>query len=291
MTFTSTLTSLLALSQNTPVSEEIGFIGLGNLGFPIAMNLVDAGYSLRLYNRTTSKVEPLVARGMLPAMRPIDTVTAGGVVVTVLWDDASLESVVNSDGFLDRLGSGGVHVSMTTVSPDLAERLAERHKQHGSSYVAAPIFGRPEAALARKLWVSVGGERSAKDRVRPLIDAMGAKGVFDFGESVGAANVVKLAGNFLIISAARSLSEALSMVDKSGVDTMAVVEMLTTTLFPAPIYQSYGKMVAEKTAPVLQSAIPLKDIGLFMRTAKQVDSPTPISNSLHALLQSSERDP
>jgi 3-hydroxyisobutyrate dehydrogenase-like beta-hydroxyacid dehydrogenase len=277
------------------MSEPIGFIGLGRLGLPMATNLVDAGHALRLYNRTASKAEPLVARGVSLAARAVDTVTTGGVVVTVLWDDAALESVVTSDGFLERLGPGGVHVSMSTVLPETARRLAALHARHGCIYVEAPVFGRPEAAVARKLWIPVAGAQAAKDRVRPLLEAMGGLGIFDFGEAVGAATVVKLAGNFLIISAARSMNEALSMADKNGVDPAAVATMLTTTLFTAPIYQSYGAMVAqaitEKTGPIMQSEIPRKDVGLFKRTAEQVDSPSPLASRLYELLTSVEQRP
>jgi 3-hydroxyisobutyrate dehydrogenase-like beta-hydroxyacid dehydrogenase len=271
------------------MSEAIGFIGLGALGLPIATNLADAGHTLRLYNRTASKAQPLVDRGLPLATRPADAVTAGGIVVSVLWDDAALESVVTSDGFLERLGQGGVHVSMSTVTPETGRRMAALHADAGSDYVEATVFGRPEAAAARKLWIATAGAQAAKDRVRPLLDAMGAQGVFDFGEAVGAATVVKLAGNFLMISAARSLGEALSMADKQGVDMKAVVDMLTTTLFPAPIYQNYGKMLAERTAPLSQSDIPLKDVGLFRRTAEQVQSPTPVSSALYDLLGADRR--
>jgi len=130
------------------------------------------------------------------------------------------------------------------------------------------------------------GPQVAKERVRPLLEAIGGQGIFDFGEEVGAATLVKLVGNFLIISAGYSLREALSMAEKNGVDPQAVVDMLTRTLFPAPIYQSYGKRIAEKTAPFSQNAIPLKDVGLFKQTAQQVESPTPIARLLLDLLRS-----
>jgi 3-hydroxyisobutyrate dehydrogenase-like beta-hydroxyacid dehydrogenase len=269
--------------------ETVGFIGLGRLGLPMATNLVDAGRSLRVYNRTASKAAALVARGAQRAERAVDVVMRGGVVVTVLWDDDALESVVTNNGFLERLGPGGVHISMSTVSPETAQRLAALHERHGCTYVEAPVFGRPEAAVARRLLIPIAGAKSAKDRVRPLLEAMGGHGIYDFGEAVGAATVVKLAGNFLIISAARSLVEALSMAEKSGVEPRAVVDMLTTTLFAAPIYQSYGKMIADKTAPVMQSGIPVKDLGLFERTAEKFDSPTPIATNLRDLLESLPR--
>jgi 3-hydroxyisobutyrate dehydrogenase-like beta-hydroxyacid dehydrogenase len=266
------------------MTEPIGFIGLGLLGLPIATNLVDAGLAIRLYNRTAAKADPLVARGVPLASRPADAVTPGGVAVTLVWDDAALDGIVTSEGFLDRLGPGGVHISMSTVSPEAARRLAALHASRGIDYVEAPIFGRPEAAAARKLLIPIAGAAAAKQRVRPILEAMGAQQIFDFGEAVGAATTVKLVGNFLILSATRSLVEALALADRSGVEPRAVVEMLTTTLLAAPIYQSYGKMIVDKT-PVTISGIPLKDIGLFKRTAAQVNAATPLADRLHEMLR------
>ncbi len=268
------------------MSETIGFIGLGHLGFPVATNLLNAGYSLLVYNRTASKAEALVAQGAQLVTRPVDVVTTGGIVVTIVWDDAALESIVMSPDFLEQLGPGGVHVSMSTVSPEMAKKLAAMHAQHGSVYIAAPIFGRPEAAVARQLWIPFSGPQEARDRVRPLLKAMGGQGIFDFGADVGAATLVKLIGNFLIGSAGYSMREALLMAEKNGVDPRAVVDMLTQTLFPAPIYQSYGKRIAEGTIPFSQNAIPLKDTGLFKKAAQQVESPTPIASLLYDLLRS-----
>jgi 3-hydroxyisobutyrate dehydrogenase-like beta-hydroxyacid dehydrogenase len=177
---------------------------------------------------------------------------------------------------------------MSTVLPETAKKLAALHAQHGSIYIEAPIFGRPEAAVAHQLWIPFAGPQSAKERVRPLLEAMGGQGLFDFGEEVGAATLVKLVGNFLISSAGYSMREALSMAEKNGVDPQAVIDMLTRTLFPAPIYQSYGKRIAEKAAIFGQSKIPLKDVGLFKKTAQQVESPTPIASLLSDLLRSDE---
>ena len=268
------------------MSEPIGFIGLGHLGLPMATNLLNAGYALRVYNRTASKADSLVAQGAQVASRPVDVVTSGGIVASIVWDDAALESVVMSDGFLEQLGPGGIHVSMSTVLPETSKKLAALHTQHGSFYVDAPIFGRPEAAVARQLWIPSAGPQQAKERVRPLLEAMGGQGIFDFGEEVGSANIVKLVGNFLIGSAGYSMREALSMAKNNGVDPKAVVDMLTSTLLDAPIYKSYGKRIAEGSVPFSQNAIPLKDTGLFKKTAQEVDSPTPVANLLYDLLKS-----
>src|SRR6266700_7167621 len=177
---------------------------------------------------------------------------------------------------------------MSTVSPEMSKKIAALHAQHGSVYIEAPIFGRPEASVAQQHWIPVAGPEVAKERVLPLLKAMGGQGIFDFGEEIGAAVIVKLVGNFLIGSAARSLTEALSMAEKNGVDPQAVVDMLTQTLFPAPIYKSYGKRIAENNAPFSQNAIPLKDVGLFKKTAQRVESPTPVASLLHDLLRSDE---
>lgn len=268
--------------------EKIGFIGLGLLGAPVASNLLQAGYALTVYNRTPEKAEPLVAQGALQAARPADTVTSGGIVVTLVWDDEALEDVVNSVNFLDRLGVGGIHVSMSTVSPDTGRKLAELHARHGSVYVEAPIFGRPEAAAARQLWIPIAGPVEAKERVRPILEAMGAKGIFDFGGEAGSAVMIKLIGNFLIVSAARSMEEALGIAERSGVDPLAAVNMLTSTLFTAPIYQSYGKLIAEKSASVSASKIPQKDVGLLLSEAQSVQFPAPLASLLLDMLENGD---
>jgi 3-hydroxyisobutyrate dehydrogenase-like beta-hydroxyacid dehydrogenase len=262
------------------MTETIGFIGLGNLGAPIAGNLLDAGYPLRVHNRTPAKADALVARGAERASRAVDAVSPGGVVATLLWDDASVEEVVADDGFLETLGSGGVHISMSTLSPEGSRRLAARHAERGCLFVEAPVFGRPEAALARQLWIACAGPKAAVERVRPILEAMGAAGVFDFGEQIGAAATVKLVGNFMIGAAARSLAEGLAVAEAAGCDPKTVVAMLTTTLFPAPIYQSYGRMIADKTVAMNpgQAAIGRKDGGLFRAMAAGVGATTPMAD-------------
>jgi 3-hydroxyisobutyrate dehydrogenase-like beta-hydroxyacid dehydrogenase len=265
------------------MNETIGFIGLGTLGQPIAHNLLKAGYLLKIYNRTASKAEPFKALGAEIASRPAETLTPGGMIVTVVSNDEALEEVVMSEGFLTRLGAGGIHLSMSTVSPALARSLATLHTQHGSFYVEAPVFGRPEAAAAQLLWICTAGPIEAKARVRPLLEAMG-QGIFDFGEEIGAALTVKLCGNFLGSAATRAMREALAMVKKSGGDPTKVIDMLTQTLFSAPIYQSYGKTIALDPEHFSQGAlswIPLKDLGLFQEAARQVGSQTALAHFLY----------
>lgn len=265
------------------MDKTLGFIGLGNMGYHIASNLMRAGYRLRVHNRTRSKAGPLLNQGATLASRPAEVAERGGVVFTMLAGDSAEEAVALHDPELDeRLGPGGVHVSMSTISPATSRKLAEQHAQHGVSYVAAPVFGRPEAAAAGKLWVCLSGPREAKKRIQGMIDSLG-QGSFDFGEDPGAANVVKLCGNFLIAGAIEAMAEAWVLAEKNGLDRVLVMEMLTKTLFACPIYQSYGGRIAQQQyEPAgFRLALGLKDIDLTLQTATASQMPMPLGSLLH----------
>ncbi len=258
---------------------EAGFIGLGAMGLPMAANIVAAGIKLRVHNRTASKAEPLVAKGATLAASAGDAAIAGEIVVTMLADDAAVESVViGADGIAARLGPGGIHVSMSTIAPATSRRMASYHAEHGSIYVTAPVFGRPDNAAARQLVVCTSGPATAKERVRPLLEAVG-RAIFDYGEDTGAANVAKLTGNFLIAAALEAMAEAFTMAERNGVDRMKVAEMLGKTLFACPVYQRYGEMVAAKrhTPAGFALALGLKDVELVLKTAGDARVPMPIA--------------
>jgi 3-hydroxyisobutyrate dehydrogenase-like beta-hydroxyacid dehydrogenase len=255
---------------------ELGFIGLGLLGLPMASNLVDAGYQLTVYNRTAEKADPLVGRGAKLAANPIDA--AQPIVVTSLWDGAVVESLITPE-FLDRM-TGGLHISTTTMLPATSKQLAALHAKHGVGFVEAPIFGRPEAAAAKQLAIPYAGSTQHKQRAKPILAALGAPHIFDLGEEFGAALATKLAGNFMIVSAARTFAEALEMAKHAGADPKLVVDMLTSTLFAAPIYKSYGARLVEGQ-PAFVSKIPAKDLGLFVATA---EGPTPIADLFRSLV-------
>jgi 3-hydroxyisobutyrate dehydrogenase-like beta-hydroxyacid dehydrogenase len=262
------------------MNTEIGFVGLGAMGEPMAANLAAAGYKLRVYNRTPSKADALVAMGATRVERPGDAAPAGGVAITMLADDAALEQItLGGGGLAERLGAGGIHVSMSTVAPATARRLAKHHATCGNFYIAAPVFGRPDAARAKRLWVLASGPAAQKTAIRPLLEAMG-QAVFDFGEEPGAANVAKLAGNFLIAANLEAMSEALAMAEKQGVERAAVADMLSKTLFACPIYVGYGKAIAEKRFTPVGFRMPLglKDLELALRTAAEVTMALPIAS-------------
>jgi len=264
------------------MSEMIGFIGLGSMGSAMASSLLKAGYALPVYNRTRSKAEPLAAKGAHMANSPSEAVTPGGIVVTMVANDSALEEIVMSSGFLERLSPNGIHLSMSTVSPETSRKLAKLQAEHGSAYVAAPAFGRPEAAANRQLWICVSGPHAAKERVQPVLKALG-QGLFDFGDDPGAANIVKLCGNFMIVSAMEAMAEAFTLAEKSGLNRSAVFDMLTHTLFTAPVYQNYGKFIAEKRhTPVgFRQRLGLKDINLVKDVAEQAVMPMPLASLLH----------
>ena len=258
---------------------EAGFIGLGAMGLPIASNLHGAGVKLRVFNRTPSKAQSLVAKGAVAAVSPGEAAAPGGVVMTMLADDAAVESMVMGEGGLAaRLAPGGIHVSMSTIAPATARRLAHYHTEHGSIYVASPVFGRPDAAAARQLVICTSGPAAAKERVRPLQEIVGQT-LFDYGEDPGAANVAKLAGNFLIAAALEAMAEAFTMAERNGVDRQQVAGMLAQTLFACPIYQRYGEMVAAKrhTPAGFKLPLGLKDVELVLKTAGEARVPMPVA--------------
>jgi 3-hydroxyisobutyrate dehydrogenase-like beta-hydroxyacid dehydrogenase len=250
----------------------------------MAANLLEAGQPLIVHNRTAEKAAALTQRGARFAATPAEVAVPGGVVISVLWDAQATEAVMGGEGVLERLGPDGLHVCMCTGAPEALRRLAARHAAVGCAMVAAPVFGRPDAAEARQLWIPMSGAEAAKGRGRPLLTAMGARGVFDFGEDVGAAEVVKIAGNFLIIAAARAMGEAVAIAARSGVDPAALVQMLTSTLFPAPVYQAYGRLAAAGTTAMAASPIPAKDLSLFQALAREAGTRAPLAALLESLV-------
>jgi 3-hydroxyisobutyrate dehydrogenase-like beta-hydroxyacid dehydrogenase len=265
------------------MAQTIGFIGLGNMGAGMARRLLAAGHSLRVYNRTPEKAAALVEAGAGQAETPADAAAADGIVMTMLADDHALETVVLAEGgLLERLGPGGIHVALGTISPHTARRLAEAHEHRGALYLAAPVFGRPDAAAAGKLWVVTSGPDAAKERVRPLLETF-SQGIFDFGDDIGAANTVKLAGNFLIVAALEAMAEAFAMAEKRGIGRTRLAELLAATLFDCPVYRNYGQMIAEHshTPAGFALSLGLKDIRLVLETADAAAAPMPLASLLH----------
>lgn len=260
---------------------KVGFIGLGQMGSGIAKNLLKAGHDVTVYNRTRAKAEALVSKGAKVAATPGDA-CKGDAVFTMLADDKAVEAVVFDDGgILASLGKGAIHISSSTISVALSKRLAEAHAQAGQRYVAAPVFGRPEAAEAAKLFVVAAGPPAAVKAVSPLFDAIGQK-TFVVSEAADAANIVKLSGNFLIAAVIESLGEAMALVGKAGIDKHQYLDILTSTLFGAPVYKTYGNLIADaKFSPAgFAAPLGLKDVRLALAAGEDLRVPLPLASLL-----------
>ena len=260
---------------------NVGIIGLGQMGAEMAANLLKAGHEVTVYNRTPTKVEPLVAQGAKAAAGIADA-CRGDAVITMLANDEAVEGVVLGDaGVIASLPAGAIHVSSSTISVALAERLAAAHGKAGQRYVAAPVFGRPDVAAAGQLFVIAAGEPAAVDAVAPLFEAIGQK-TFVVSEMPQMANLVKLSGNFLIAAVMESLGEAMALVGKAGIGGRQYLDILTSTLFGAPIYSTYGGLIADGTFEPADFAAPLgfKDIRLALAAAEDLRVPMPLASLL-----------
>jgi 3-hydroxyisobutyrate dehydrogenase-like beta-hydroxyacid dehydrogenase len=260
---------------------KIGFIGLGQMGAGIAATLLKAGHEVAVYNRTFSKTEALVRLGA-QAQRSVAAVCAAEVVITMLADDAALEDIVfGTGGVLASLKKGAAHISSSTISVALSKRLAAAHAVAGQHYLAAPVFGRPDAAASGKLIVVVGGQPKLVETYMPLFKGMGQR-TFVMSNNPEDANLVKLSGNFLIAVVIESLGEALALIGKGGVDQQQYLDLLTSTLFDAPVYKTYGRLIVERRFEPAGFAAPLgqKDIRLTLAAADALNVPLPMANLL-----------
>ncbi len=256
---------------------KVGFIGLGAMGRPMVRNLLKAGHELVVYNRTASRAAELAGDGAKVSDTPA---IEAEVVITMLADDHAVEEVV-FDRLLKALPKGSLHVSMSTISVALSQRMAGAHRQKSQQYVSAPVFGRPDAAEAAKLFVVAAGAADAVRRCRPLFDALGQK-TFVLGEDPAAANVVKLSGNFLIASTLECFGEAFALARKHGLDPRQYLEVLTGTLFSAPYQKNYGTIIAEEKYEPAGFRLPLglKDVRLVLAAAESARVPMPVASVL-----------
>jgi 3-hydroxyisobutyrate dehydrogenase-like beta-hydroxyacid dehydrogenase len=265
---------------------KVGFIGLGRMGAAMAGNLLQAGHEVTVYNRTPSKAQALIARGARLAARVADA-CQGDAVITMLADDAAVEDVLFFEGgVLQSLDKRTIHVSMSTISVALCERLADVHATAGQRFVAAPVFGRPDVAARGKLFIVAAGKPEVIDACVPLFDVLGQKTI-RISELPPAANLVKLSGNFLIASVLEALSEAMALIRKAGIDPQRYFELLTATLFTGPVFTNYGGLIARQEFQPAGFAAPLgeKDLRLALAAAETLRVPMPLASLVHDRLQ------
>ncbi|MDE1986720.1 MAG: NAD(P)-dependent oxidoreductase [Alphaproteobacteria bacterium] len=260
---------------------KIGFIGLGNMGQAIVANVLRAGHQVTVWNRSPGPVAALAALGAVVAKAPAETLQ-GDAVFSMLANDAALAEVGLTGAVLDKAASGLVHVNMATISTALARQLTEAHRARGLGYVAAPVFGRPDAAAAAKLIVIAAGAEKDVARVQPVLEVIGRR-VAVVGQVPEQANLFKIAGNFMLAAAIETLGEAIALVRKGGIDPAIFHEVLTSSLFAAPVYQGYGALiVAQKYEPPgFKLRLGMKDAGLALAAGNELQVPLPLASLVH----------
>jgi 3-hydroxyisobutyrate dehydrogenase-like beta-hydroxyacid dehydrogenase len=262
-------------------TPAVGFIGLGNMGSAMATRLLDAGFDVTVYNRSPGKADAVAARGATVAAT-VAQACAGDVVFTMLANDDAVEAVVTGDaGVLATMREGATHVSASTISAALSKRLTAAHAAAGQQFITSTVLGRPEAASAGKLFVLAAGPAEAVEPLIPVLDALGQR-TFRVSDVASVGNVVKLSANFLLANVIESLSEAVALVSKAGVDRADYIDIITSTLFSAPAYQTYGGLIArEEFEPAgFAARLGLKDIRFVLAAAEELEVPLPIASLL-----------
>ncbi|HET9107406.1 MAG TPA: NAD(P)-dependent oxidoreductase [Steroidobacteraceae bacterium] len=260
---------------------NIGFIGLGNMGSAIAGRLLEAGHKLRVWNRSPEPARRLAERGA-QAVTTAEEAFRGDVVFSMLSDDQVIRAVLVESGVLARATPAAtrIHVNMATISAALADELAERHLERGVGYVAAPVLGRPDVAAAGKLTVVLAGPRQATDAVQPLLEGTVGQKVWRCGDRASQANVVKLAVNFMLAAAIESMGEAAALTAGYGIEPRDLFELIGQSLFPGPVYQGYGRLIAEgRFEPAgFKARLGLKDVRLALAAAEAATTPMPVGS-------------
>lgn len=262
-------------------TPAVGFIGLGNMGSAMATRLLEAGFDVTVYNRSPGKADALAARGATVAAT-VAQACAGDVVITMLANDDAVDAVVTGEGgVLAALREGATHISSSTISAALSKRLTAAHAAVGRQYMTATVLGRPEAVAAGKLFVLAAGPAQVVDPLMPVLDALGQR-TFRVSDVAAVGNVVKLSANFLLANVIESLGEAVALVSKAGVDRRDYIDILTSTLFSAPAYETYGGLIArEEFEPAgFAARLGIKDIRLVLAAAEELEVPLPIASLL-----------
>ena len=257
---------------------NIGFIGLGRMGAAMAGNLLKAGHRVRAWNRSTEPVLALEELGAVAAASPVEAFDAG-IVFSMLADDPSVRAVILDGDVLPATRKGVVHVNCATISVALGRQLAEAHAAAGLSYLSAPVFGRPDAAVNALLHIIVAGDPAVIDRMQPLFDVLGQK-TWRVGDEASRANVVKIAGNFMLVAAIEAMGEASALVEGHDVTAGTFLEIMSSTLFASPIYKGYGAVIAERRYEPAGFALTLglKDVRLALEAGADTSVPLPIAS-------------
>jgi 3-hydroxyisobutyrate dehydrogenase-like beta-hydroxyacid dehydrogenase len=261
---------------------KVGFIGLGRMGSGMARNLLRAGHDVTVFNRTPERSRALAADGAKVAATVAEACRVEALITMLANDEAVEEVAFGPHGIVSHLQPGALHISSSTISVALARRLAEAHRAKGQNFVSAPVFGRPDAAAAARLYILVAGDPAAREAAMPLLNVLGQRTVV-VSEKPEAANLGKLSGNFLSAAVIESLGEALALVSHGGLDSAAYMDFLTTAMFDAPVYRTYGPLIAQRRFEPAAFAAELgaKDIRLLLGAAQDLRVPMPLASLLN----------
>jgi 3-hydroxyisobutyrate dehydrogenase-like beta-hydroxyacid dehydrogenase len=260
---------------------RIGFIGLGQMGTAVAGNLIRAGHTLTVWNRSPGAVKALVGQGAVAAKTPVDAMQ-GEVLFSMLASDQAMRDVGLDAALLEKAAKGLIHVNLATISPAFARALTAAHASRGLGYVAAPVFARPEAAAQKNMVVLMAGANESVAKVEPLLAQIGRRTV-RVGETPEMANLFKIAGNFMIMSVVETLGEAFALLKKGGVDANLFLDTMTEGLFAAPVYKNYGRQILNETfEPAgFYLRLGLKDANLVRDACGDLAVPMPLLDLVH----------
>lgn len=269
-----------ASNSSMPANAKIGFVGLGRMGSAMAANLAVAGHQVIAYVRHKDQMDRLAKLGLKPTL---DATRLFGcpTVITMLPDDDAVRDVVlgrddlDMPGLLSGLSPGAIHLSMSTISTSTASGLAGEHERRGQRYVAAPVFGNPDAAKARQLYIVAAGVAAAVERCRPLLDDIGQR-LFVVGSDPATANLIKLLGNMMTATTLEVLGEIVALFRKRGLDPKPFIEILTNTMFGGTVHKIYGdKILRQFYTPGFTLPLALKDVRLALAEAQDSEVPMP----------------
>ena len=255
----------------------IGFLGLGQMGRGMASRLLDEGHRVIAWNRTRSAGEALAQRGLILVQTPQETL-AGNLVISMLADDAAVQSVWIDSGLVQKLKHNALHVNMASISWMMGKRLDALHREAGAQYVSAPVFGRPEFAARGELDIIAAGAPEAIARCEPLFKQLGRRW-FNVAAEAPKANALKVARNFLLATIIESLGEAMSLVEKAGLDPHVFYDVVTSTAMNSAAHKNYGKLMLDNPDnPSFPLKLGLKDVELALHTAAILGVPLPMAD-------------
>jgi 3-hydroxyisobutyrate dehydrogenase-like beta-hydroxyacid dehydrogenase len=270
---------------------KVGFLGLGKMGTPMALRLIAAGHELSVWNRREERIKPAVHEGAIAAATPAEAELGADAVITMLFDDAAYEEVLfGPNGLVDALSPGGLHISCSTISVSLSERLTAEYARRGIDFVAAPVFGRPLVAEQGRLWIVAAGADSALERARPLLEAL-SRGLTVVGTEPRQAHAVKLGGNFLIGAMIESLSEAFVFAARQGVEPETFFEGINSALFQSPLYAAYASIMLHPPEQIGATVeLGAKDIRLLREAAASRQTHLDLADHIAKILAEAQKN-